>query len=461
MTDIKLNVNLKYEFLEKYGDLIMPFDERELTFIVDGLGVGIYLADSKGVTLWVNKVFEDISLIKKEEVVGKTLGELVDTKYFSNSATLSVMQTNKPITVSFDTKTGKKLLSQGKPLFDQNGRLKYIVNTIYDLSSILTPQNEESYQYSLFNDYNIVAQSEKMLRVSSIAIKASNIDLPVLICGETGVGKELIAKLIHYAGIRKNKTFISLNCAAIPESLIESELFGYEPGSFTGSDKKGKKGIFELTDKGTVLLDEIGEMPLSSQAKLLRFLEQKEFIKLGGTRLTKVDVRVIAATNKDLKKLILEGRFRKDLYYRLSAITIYVPPLRERLDDIDILVNFFLNNLNEIYKTKKSILPDVIELIKTLSLDGNVRELKNIIERLYFYSINDIITLDDFYQNIGQNRINEIIISENSLKDELEAYEKSILEKYYKQYHSTRKLARFLKISQTSAFKKLKKYNII
>jgi len=439
----------------------MLFDERELAFIVNGLGVGIYLADSKGVTLWVNKVFEDISLIKKEEVIGKTLRELVDAKYFSNSATLSVIQTNNPITVSFDTKTGKKLLSQGKPLFDQNGHLKYVVNTIYDLSSILTTQNKEVLPNSLFNNYNIVAQSEKMLKALSIAIKASNIDLPVLICGETGVGKELIANLVHYSGIRKDKTFLSLNCAAIPESLIESELFGYEPGSFTGSDKKGKKGIFEIADKGTVLLDEIGEMPLSSQAKLLRFLEQKEFIKLGGTRLTKVDVRIIAATNKDLKKLILEGRFRKDLYYRLSAISIYVPPLRERPDDIDILIKFFLSSLNEAYKTKKSILPDVVELIKTLSLDGNVRELKNIIERLYFYSINDIITLDDFYQHIGHNKVNETIDSNNSLKYKLEAYEKSILEEYYKQYQSTRKLARFLKISQTSAFKKLKKYNII
>jgi len=336
-----------------------------------------------------------------------------------------------------------------------------VVNTIYDLSSILTTQNEEVFHNSLFNNYNIVAQSEKMLQALSIAIKASNIDLPILICGETGVGKELIANLVHYSGIRRDKTFISLNCAAIPESLIESELFGYEPGSFTGSNKKGKKGIFEIADKGTVLLDEIGEMPLSSQAKLLRFLEQKEFIKLGGTRLTKVDVRVIAATNKDLKKLILEGHFRKDLYYRLSAISIYVPPLRERLDDIDILIKFFLSSLNETYKTKKSILPDVVELIKTLSLDGNVRELKNIIERLYFYSINDIITLDDFYQHIGQNKVNETIDSNNSLKYKLEAYEKVILEEYYKQYQSTRKLARFLKISQTSAFKKLKKYNII
>lgn len=440
----------------------MPFDERELAFIVNGLGVGIYLADSKGVTLWVNKVFEEISLIKKEEVVGKTLRELVDAKYFSNSATLSVIQTNKPTTVSFDTKTGKKLLSQGKPLFDQNGNLKYVVNTIYDLSSILTNPNEELFNnHGLFNNYEIVAQSEKMLQVLNIAIKASNINLPVLIWGETGVGKELIAKLIHYSGIRKDKTFISLNCAAIPESLIESELFGYEPGSFTGSDKKGKKGIFEIADKGTVLLDEIGEMPLSSQAKLLRFLEQKEFIKLGGTKLTKADVRIIAATNKDLKKLILEGHFRKDLYYRLSAISIYVPPLRERPDDIDILVKFFLNNLNETYKTKKSILPDVVELIKTLSLDGNVRELKNIIERLYFYSINDIITLDDFYRNIEQNKSKEILIGKNTLKDKLEAYEKSILEEYYKLYPSTRKLARFLKISQTSALKKLKKYNII
>ncbi|MGB9763607.1 MAG: sigma-54 interaction domain-containing protein, partial [Minisyncoccia bacterium] len=294
----------------------MSFDIRELEIIVDALGVGIYLADGKGVTLWVNKVFEDISLIKKEEVVGKTLRELVDAKFFSNSATLSVISNKKPTIVSFNTKTGKKLLSQGKPVFDNRGNLKYVVNTIYDISNIFLTPEEENINKNLASDYNIVAQSEKMLKIVNIAVKASNVDLPVLICGETGVGKELVAKLIHYAGSRKNFPFVAVNCAAIPESLLESELFGYEPGSFTGSNKKGKKGIFEIANNGTVFLDEIADMPMFSQAKLLRFLEDNQFLKLGSTKPTKVDVRIIAATNVDIKKAIEEGRFRKDLYYR-------------------------------------------------------------------------------------------------------------------------------------------------
>ncbi|AHF97304.1 transcriptional regulator [Desulfurella acetivorans A63] len=437
----------------------MSFDIRELEIIVDALGVGIYLADGKGVTLWVNKVFEEISLIKKEEVVGKTLRELVDAKFFSNSATLSVISNKKPTIVSFNTKTGKKLLSQGKPVFDNRGNLKYVVNTIYDISNIFLTPEEENINKNLASDYNIVAQSEKMLKIVNIAVKASNVDSPVLICGETGVGKELVAKLIHYAGSRKNFPFVAVNCAAIPESLLESELFGYEPGSFTGSNKKGKKGIFEIAHNGTVFLDEIADMPMFSQAKLLRFLEDNQFLKLGSTKPTKVDVRIIAATNVDIKKAIEEGRFRKDLYYRLSTIYINIPPLRERLEDVNILTKFFLNNLNETYKTRKIIMPDVIDAIKTQNLEGNVRELKNIIEKLYFYSKNDTITIQDYYENnIDKNELNN---NKKSLKYNLEVYEKSILQEYFELYKSTRKLAKALKISQSSAFKKLKKYGLL
>ncbi len=432
--------------------------EGDLFSIADELGVGIYVANSKGVTVWVNKVFEEISLIHKEEVIGKTLKELVDSGYFSNSATLSVIKNNKPVTVSFNAKTGKKLLSQGKPLFDEHGNLKYVVNTIYDISSIEPENQKEEKLLEKLPDTNIIAQDSKMLNVINLALKAAKIDLPVLICGETGVGKEMIAKLIHYASDRSKFPFVPLNCAAIPESLLESELFGYEPGSFTGASNKGKKGIFELAQKGIVFLDEIGDMALLSQAKLLRFLEEKQFIKLGGFKPTKVDIRVIAATNKNLKELILKERFRKDLYYRLSAIHIYIPPLRERKQDIRILTKYFLDNLNSKYNTKKVILSEVLNLLETLQLEGNVRELKHIVERLYFNSRYDVITLNDYYENTDKV---QIVNDFGTLKNIIDSYEKNILQKLYKDYPSSRKIARILHISQSSAFKKLKKYNII
>jgi len=432
--------------------------EKDLFLIADHLGVGIYVADSNGVTVWVNKVFEEISLIRKEEVIGKTLKELVDSKYFSNSATLSVIKNNKPVTVSFNTKTGKKLLSQGKPLFDEYGNLKYVVNTIYDISSIEPENQKEGKFLEKLPDTNIIAQDPKMLNVINLALKAAKIDLPVLICGETGVGKEMIAKLIHYASDRSKFPFIPLNCAAIPESLLESELFGYEPGSFTGASNKGKKGIFELAQKGIVFLDEIGDMALLSQAKLLRFLEEKQFIKLGGFKPTKVDVRVIAATNKNLKELILKERFRKDLYYRLSAIKIYIPPLRERKQDIRILTKYFLDSLNAKYNTNKTILSEVLNLLETLPLEGNVRELKHIVERLYFISKHDVITLHDYYENAEKA---QVVSKSETLRQMIDSYEKNIFEELYKNYPSTRKIARILHISQSSAFKKLKKYNII
>ncbi len=436
-------------------------DECELVSIVDELGVGIYVADSRGVTLWVNKVFEKISLIPREEVIGRSLRELVDAKYFSNSATLSVIKNKKPITISFNTKTGKKLLSQGKPLFDEKGNLKYVVNTIYDISNIFSTHEDRKKTNSVSPiEYGIVAQSSKMQKIFNIAIKASNVDLPVLIYGETGVGKEVIAKLIHYAGMYKNYPFIPINCAAIPESLLESELFGYEPGSFTGSSKKGKKGIFEIANNGTVLLDEIGEMPLISQAKLLRFLEEKEFIKIGGTKPTKVNVRVIASTNKDLRKLMLEGKFRKDLYYRLSTIYIYIPPLRERKEDVEVLAQYFLDHLNKTYKTKKIFSPELIKLMESLKLEGNVRELKSIIERVFFYSKSDVISLSDYYES-GITQKEQHTDERDGLKSMIESYEKEILEEFYMKYKSTRKVARVLKMSQSGVFKKLKKYKII
>ena len=437
----------------------MNFEQSELIDIVDNLGVGIYVADGNGVTIWVNKVFEQISLISKNEVIGKSLKELVGSKYFSNSATLHILKTKSPVTVSFNTKTGKRLLSQGKPIFDNDGRLKYVVNTIYDISNIF-PDDKKENNNVLPIEYGIVAQSDKMQRVLNIAIKASNIDLPVLIYGETGTGKEVVAKLIHYAGKYKNRPFIPINCAAIPESLLESELFGYEPGSFTGSNKAGKKGILELANKGTILLDEIGEMPFVSQAKLLRFLEEKEFMKIGSSKPTKVDVRVIAATNRDLRKLMLEGKFRKDLYYRLSTIYIYIPPLRERVEDIKMLAKYFLDNLNDTYKTKKLLSPELIRLLETLRLEGNVRELRGIVERMFFYSKSDIISIKDYYESDSMQKNNPHGPSEN-LKDMVESYEKSILEEFYLKYRSTRKVAKALKVSQSSIFKKLKKYGII
>ncbi len=227
----------------------------------------------------------------------------------------------------------------------------------------------------------IVGRSEKFLRALSIARRVSNTNATVLITGESGTGKELLAKAIHYNSPRHSKPFVAINCASIPETLIESELFGYEPGAFTGAVNR-KKGLFEIAHEGTLFLDEIGDLPLMTQAKLLRVLQEREFMRLGGREPVKVDVRIIAATNKDLETELKKGRFREDLFYRLRVITIEIPPLRERKEDIPQLVEYFLKKYSkEFGKEIKGIEPLAMKRLETYHWPGNVRQLEAVIEK--------------------------------------------------------------------------------
>lgn len=232
-----------------------------------------------------------------------------------------------------------------------------------------------------YNVHGIVGTSDAILNLIETVKKVAQTDTTVLILGESGTGKSLIAKAIHFMSQRKEKPFITINCAAIPETLLEAELFGYEKGAFTGATTS-KKGKFELADGGTIFLDEIGDMPLSLQAKLLRVIQDREIERLGGEKVIKVDVRIIAATNRDLKSMVEEGKFREDLYYRLNVVPVYVPPLRERREDIPILIEHFLESFNSKYGKKVRISPEALEVLMDYDWPGNVRELENTVERL-------------------------------------------------------------------------------
>ena len=245
------------------------------------------------------------------------------------------------------------------------------------------------YQFS-----NIVGKSDKIQKVFELIMKVANSKSSVLITGESGTGKELVARAIHYNGDRKDKPFVSISCGAIPETLLESELFGHQKGAFTVDDSD-KKGLFEIADGGTFFLDEVSEAPLSIQAKLLRVLQEKEFKRVGGVKDIKVDVRVIAATNKNLRELIAEGKFREDLYYRLNVIPVELPPLRERKEDIQLLANHFIGKYNVINKKDiKGIEPKAMEIIERYKWRGNVRELENVIERAVTLEIGNVIQPD-------------------------------------------------------------------
>jgi TyrR family helix-turn-helix protein len=301
-----------------------------------------------------------------------------------------------------------------------------------------------------------------MLDLFDKALKVAETDATVLILGESGVGKEVVASVIHQSSLKvKAGPFLKLNCNTIPEELFESELFGYEKGSFTGASQQGKPGLLDLVHGGTLFLDEIGDLPMKVQGKLLHLLEKNEFRRIGGARNIKVDLRIIAATNLDLRKLSEEGQFRKDLYFRLSVVPITVPPLRERPSDIAALLGMYLDKFNNKYNARKNLSLDALKQLQEYSWPGNVRELMNFVERIVITTPHDVIEQGDLpdLENTGAGDSSDPAVS-MSLKDAVAEVEKEFLEKARKKYRSSRKIARALNLSHTAVQNKLRKLGI-
>src|SRR3990172_2585465 len=334
--------------------------------------------------------------------------------------------------------------------------------SLFDENISLKEELKGRYQFS-----NIIGKSDKIQKVFELIMKVANSKSTVLITGESGTGKELVARAIHYNSERKVQPFVSISCSAIPETLLESELFGHQKGAFTGADSE-KRGLFEVADGGTFFLDEVSEAPPSIQAKLLRVLQEKEFKRIGGVKDIKVDVRVIAATNKNLHKLIEDGKFREDLYYRLNVIPIELPSLRERKADIPLLVSHFINKYNSINKKGiKGIRPEAKEMLERYIWRGNVRELENVIERAVTLETNDNIQADSLSDEIRNYKIEPLkIITEIpsegvNLEDYITKIEKDIiLSALEKTGWVKKKAAELLDMSFRSFRYKLQKYDI-
>ena len=346
---------------------------------------------------------------------------------------------------------------------EQTAEAGMVLNQLYDAKRKVAEVSYHDPEQRVMIEELMIYKSAKMKRLVAEIDKAAKYDCPVVIVGESGVGKEVLANLIHKMGSRKTGPYIKVNCAAIPKNLMESEFFGYEKGAFTGASGTGKKGYFDLADGGILLFDEIAEMPVEMQAKLLRVIQEGEFYRIGGQRPTKVDVRIMASTNKDLIQLTKEGKFREDLYYRLAVITLEIPPLREREEDIIPLAERFIEKYCRKYGIVKALSEEGVQYLLEYRWNGNIRELENIIQRVMINSETPLISSNDILTEL--NKIDLFVRREPSEKElpyqeRVDLYEKNILAAALAKYGSTRKAAESLQMTQSQFSRKKKKFGI-
>jgi len=466
--------------IEEYKHL-----DEEMNSILDSSYDCIWVSNEEGVTIRVNSAYERITGIKVKEVIGRKPKEMIKDGLYTSTVIDPVIEKKERMTIVNTTASGKKILVTATPILDENGNIRRVVTNIRDVSELTSLQKEiemltkkHEIELSILKgqdqDCKIVAHSKGMQEIIELVCRVSCVDSSIFITGESGVGKEVIARLIHRLSNRQEGPFIVINCGAIPESLIESELFGYEKGSFTGSSYSGKLGLFEIANRGTLFLDEIAELNMNMQVKLLRAIQERSVMRVGGTKPIKLDIRIIAATNKKVEEMIKQEKFREDLYYRINVIPINIPPLRTRKEEIPLLVKNILGEYNEKYKTNKSVTVKALDRLIEYDWPGNIRELSNIIERLAILTNSDEITYEDlpsYLRNNNNNNEKEInysngeklienIINNNisNIPDVLCWIEHKLLEIALDKGKTTRKAAKILGVNQSTVVRKMRKY---
>lgn len=450
-------------------------EAREIENILDSIHDGIWIIDGNGITLRINRAMERIAGIKSGEVVGRHVSEPLREGRFKTCVTLRALEARRPITLFDDYSNGKRCLNTSIPVFDDAGNVWRVIAAIRDMTELedlrkrLSHLEVEKMAYrqrieglESQSHNGLLGESPLLHEVLQDIAKAAQTDAVTLILGETGTGKSLAARTIHEMSARVQKPFVAVNCGAIPPALMESELFGYEKGAFTGANKNGKPGMLEMAAGGTILLDEIGELSLSMQARLLHMLDGQPIYRVGGTRPLKVDARIIAATNRPLEKMVGDGLFREDLFYRLRVLCMRMPPLRERKADILILARYFLLKKGRETGVVKKLDAQAERLFIKYNWPGNVRELQSVIQSLATLCENEIITSGDLpsYMRERSESSREPVSRPRFLEEAVAEVERSMLAEALAETGSTYKAARRLGISQSSVVRKARKYGL-
>lgn len=449
---------------------LMDLVERART-IFDSIYNGMVIIDRNARVVFVNKANERITGITARQAVGQLVTDVVP-----GSALLDVLRSGREMTGIQTTVGDKTVVSNIMPILGEGkiigaisvfqdltemvnlaGSLAEAVNTIEHLSRKLSGRQD-------YPDTPFVGKNPEMQKVYQLAVKSAGVDSTVLISGESGTGKEVLARFIHSRSHRSAKPFIAVNSAAIPEHLLESELFGYDEGAFTGARRGGRKGFFELADGGTIFLDEIAETAPSLQAKLLRVLQDREIIRVGGTQWKKVDVRIIAATNRDLEKAIAEKSFRADLFYRLSVINLHLPPLRRRMEDLPALVEVLLARIaRRLNKSVPSLTGEALEALRHYHFPGNVRELENILEQAMIMAENGFIDVEDLPAFVTKKAASQpgagLCLRFDDFPS-LDDVERAVLSRAIDKYATRQEACSALKISRTTLYRKLRRYGM-
>lgn len=459
-------------------------DLKTFKDLVDKADNGYMIADGEGRILYTNQAYlRAVSQMKT--MVGHYMQEYIDCGHIKRSSLLMAIEQKRKvsmITVTRGVNGPKTAYVSSTPYLDEEGEVYRVITQARDQTELedLKEQvrllenqiDKNKLQGGDKPDYgpSVVVVSAQMRSVMELAKKIKDVNSTVLLLGESGVGKEVIVQYIHQNSIFKSKPFIAVNCSALSEQLLESELFGYVGGSFTGANKEGKKGVFEAAQDGILFLDEIGEISPQIQVKLLRALEDKSICRVGDYRRIPINVRIISATNRDLKKLVREGQFREDLYYRLNVVSIHIPALRQRADDILPLILFYLQRYNRMYAMNKRFTRAALQTLQKYAWPGNIRELKNVVERLVVTSSGDLIRESDLLPlNLEDSRFGDIPVESLfsvqvndlvPLEYAVESVERQLLLLAKQKYGASRKIAQHLKVSRATVCRKLNKYHI-